>query len=99
MLDGRDVVAAAQDFRFMGGSLGMGAGEAVITGMLRAVEKKAPFLLFAAPRGPPRQEGIRALMHIPRTATSGQRLREARPPYLAVRTGATSGGMTPAHAP
>ena len=35
-LDGRTVVAAAQDFRFMGGSLGMAAGEAVITGMLRA---------------------------------------------------------------
>ena len=46
-LDGRDVVAAAQDFRFMGGSLGMAAGEAVVTGMLRAAEKRTPFILFA----------------------------------------------------
>src|SRR5690606_21044745 len=46
-LDGLPIVAAAQDFRFMGGSLGMAAGEAVITGMMRAVEKKTPFILFA----------------------------------------------------
>src|SRR5690606_39684519 len=39
-LDGQEVVAAAQDFRFMGGSLGMAAGEAVIAGMMRAIEKK-----------------------------------------------------------
>ena len=41
-LEGQDVVAAAQDFRFMAGSLGMAAGEAVIAGMLRAVEKRTP---------------------------------------------------------
>ncbi|MCA9172158.1 MAG: hypothetical protein KDB23_31040, partial [Planctomycetales bacterium] len=50
-LEGRLVVSAAQDFRFMGGSLGMAAGEAVIAGMLRAVELKAPFILFAASGG------------------------------------------------
>ena len=50
-LEGQDVVAAAQDFRFMAGSLGMAAGEAVIAGMLRAVEKRTPFILFAASGG------------------------------------------------
>ena len=57
-LDGRFVVAAAQDFRFMAGSLGMAAGEAIIAGMLRAVEKKSPFILFAASGGARMQEGI-----------------------------------------
>ena len=47
-LEGQDVVAAAQDFRFIAGSLGMAAGEAVVTGMLRAVERRTPFILFAA---------------------------------------------------
>ena len=47
-LDGRRVIAAVQDFRFMGGSLGMAAGEAVITGMLHAVQHQAPFIVFAA---------------------------------------------------
>ncbi len=98
MLDGRDVVAAAQDFRFMGGSLGMGAGEAVITGMLRAVEKKAPFILFAASGGARMQEGILSLMQMPRTTIAVQRLREARLPYLVVLTDPTTGGVTASYA-
>ena len=46
-LDGQAIIAAAQDFRFMAGSLGMAAGEAVIAGMTRAADKKSPFILFA----------------------------------------------------
>ena len=79
-LDGQDVVAAAQDFRFMAGSLGMAAGEAVITGMLRAVEKKLPFILFAASGGARMQEGILSLMQMPRTTIAVQSLREAACP-------------------
>ncbi len=45
------VVAAVQDFEFMGGSLGMAAGEAIITGMLAAVEQRRPFVMFAASGG------------------------------------------------
>src|SRR5215510_2924304 len=76
-LEGSPVVAAAQDFRFMGGSLGMAAGEAVITGMLRAVDKRAPFILFAASGGARMQEGILSLMQMPRTTIAVQRLRDA----------------------
>ncbi len=57
-LDTLPVVAAVQDFRFMAGSLGMAAGEALITGMTRAVELKTPFILFAASGGARMQEGI-----------------------------------------
>ncbi len=42
----------------MAGSLGMAAGEALIAGMLRAVDLKAPFILFAASGGARMQEGI-----------------------------------------
>jgi acetyl-CoA carboxylase carboxyl transferase subunit beta len=97
-LDDLDVVAAAQDFRFMGGSLGMGAGEAVITGMLRAVEKQTPFILFAASGGARMQEGILSLMQMPRTTIAVQRLREARLPYLVVLTDPTTGGVTASYA-
>ena len=69
-LEGQEVVAAAQDFRFMAGSLGMAAGEAVIAGMLRAVEKHTPFILFAASGGARMQEGILSLMQMPRTIAS-----------------------------
>ena len=97
-LDKRDVVAAAQDFRFMGGSLGMAAGEAVITGMLRAVEKGTPFILFAASGGARMQEGILSLMQMPRTTIAVHRLREARLPYIVVLTDPTTGGVTASYA-
>jgi acetyl-CoA carboxylase carboxyl transferase subunit beta len=97
-LDGREIVASAQDFRFMGGSLGMAAGEAVIAGMLRAVEKKTPFILFAASGGARMQEGILSLMQMPRTTIAVQRLREARLPYIVVLTDPTTGGVTASYA-
>lgn len=98
MLEGQLVVAAAQDFRFMAGSLGMAAGEAVVTGMLHAVEKRAPFILFAASGGARMQEGILSLMQMPRTTIAVQKLREARLPYLVVLTDPTTGGVTASYA-
>jgi acetyl-CoA carboxylase carboxyl transferase subunit beta len=95
---GGSVVVAAQDFRFMGGSLGMAAGEAVISGMLRAVELKLPFILFAASGGARMQEGILSLMQMPRTTIAVQRLREARLPYIVVLTDPTTGGVTASYA-
>ena len=97
-LEGRLVVSAAQDFRFMGGSLGMAAGEAVIAGMLRAVELKAPFILFAASGGARMQEGILSLMQMPRTTIAVQRLRENKLPYIVVLTDPTTGGVTASYA-
>lgn len=97
-LNGQKVVAAAQDFRFMGGSLGMAAGEAVIAGMLRAVELKAPFILFAASGGARMQEGILSLMQMPRTTIAVQRLRDNRLPYIVVMTDPTTGGVTASYA-
>ena len=98
LLEGQDVVVAAQDFRFMAGSLGMAAGEAVITGMLRAVERRTPFILFAASGGARMQEGILSLMQMPRTTIAVQRLRDARLPYLVVLTDPTTGGVTASYA-
>lgn len=98
LLAGRTVVSAAQDFRFMGGSLGMAAGEAVIVGMLRAVELKAPFILFAASGGARMQEGILSLMQMPRTTIAVQRLRDANLPYIVVLTDPTTGGVTASYA-
>ncbi|MDX2307732.1 MAG: acetyl-CoA carboxylase, carboxyltransferase subunit beta [Hyphomicrobium sp.] len=97
-LEGQKVVAAAQDFEFMGGSLGMAAGEAVITGMLRAVAIKSPFILFAASGGARMQEGILSLMQMPRSTIAVQRLREAGLPYLVVLTDPTTGGVTASYA-
>src|SRR5947209_9631640 len=93
-LDGFAVVIGAQDFDFMGGSLGMAAGEAVIKGLDTAVEKSCPFGMFAASGGARMQEGILSLMQLPRTTIAVQRMREARKPYIVVLTNPTTGGVT-----
>jgi acetyl-CoA carboxylase carboxyl transferase subunit beta len=97
-LDSRPVVAAVQDFNFMGGSLGMAAGEAVLTGMFAAVERDAPFVLFAASGGARMQEGVLSLMQMPRTTVGVQRLAEAKLPYIVVMTHPTTGGVTASYA-
>src|SRR6202008_258771 len=76
----------------------MAAGEAVVTGMLRAVERRTPFILFAASGGARMQEGILSLMQMPRTTIAVQRLRDARLPYLVVLTDPTTGGVTASYA-
>jgi len=93
-LDGLPVVVAVQDFDFMGGSLGMAAGEAVIKGLETAIEKATPFIMFAASGGARMQEGILSLMQLPRTTVAVQLLREAGKPYVVVLTNPTTGGVT-----
>ena len=97
-LDGLPVVIGVQDFDFMGGSLGMAAGEAVIKGLETAVDKGTPYIMFAASGGARMQEGILSLMQLPRTTVAVQLLREAGKPYLVVLTNPTTGGVTASYA-
>jgi acetyl-CoA carboxylase carboxyl transferase subunit beta len=97
-LHSETVVAAVQDFDFMGGSLGTAAGEAVITAMRAALVRNVPFILFAASGGARMQEGILSLMQMPRTTVAVQELREARLPYVVVLTHPTTGGVTASYA-
>ncbi len=95
---GTKVVAAVQDFDFMGGSLGMAAGEAFLTAAARAVDESRPFVLFAASGGARMQEGILSLMQLPRTTIAVERLKEAGLPYIVVLTNPTTGGVTASYA-
>jgi acetyl-CoA carboxylase carboxyl transferase subunit beta len=97
-LNGQRIVAAVQDFDFLGGSLGTAAGEAVITAMRAAVKRQTPFILFAASGGARMQEGILSLMQMPRTTVAVQELREAKLPYIVVLTHPTTGGVTASYA-
>ncbi len=97
-LQGIDIVAAVQDFDFLGGSLGMAAGEAIVTGMTAAVERRTPFIIFTASGGARMQEGIFSLMQMPRTTIAVQRLRDAKLPYIVVLTNPTTGGVTASYA-
>jgi acetyl-CoA carboxylase carboxyl transferase subunit beta len=98
MLDGQGVVAAVQDFAFMGGSLGMAAGEAIITSMRNAIERRSSYILFAASGGARMQEGILSLMQLPRTTAAVQELRESKLPYIVVLTNPVTGGVTASYA-
>ena len=97
-LEGQSIVAAVQDFDFMGGSLGMAAAEALITGVEGATARGTPFIMFAASGGARMQEGIFSLMQLPRTTVAVQMLREARLPYIVVLTNPTTGGVTASYA-
>ena len=92
------VVAAAQDFGFIGGSMSMYVGNAFIAGAERAVAMKRPYIVFSAAGGARMQEGILALMQMPRTTVAIQMLKEAGLPYIVVLTHPTTGGVTASYA-
>ena len=92
------VVAAGQNFSFMGGSMGMAVGNAIIAGVERAVKVKAPFVLFSAAGGARMQEGILSLMQMPRSTVAIQMLKEAGLPFVVVLTHPTTGGVTASYA-
>ncbi|MFD1880301.1 acetyl-CoA carboxylase, carboxyltransferase subunit beta [Paracoccus pacificus] len=92
------IVAVAQDFSFMGGSMGMYVGNAIIAAAERAVALKRPLVLFSAAGGARMQEGILSLMQMPRTTVAVEMLREAHLPYIVVLTHPTTGGVTASYA-
>ncbi|WP_298676462.1 acetyl-CoA carboxylase, carboxyltransferase subunit beta [uncultured Lentibacter sp.] len=92
------IVAAAQDFSFMGGSMGMYVGNAIIAAAETAVKLKRPLVLFSAAGGARMQEGILSLMQMPRTTVAVQMLKEAGLPYIVVLTHPTTGGVTASYA-
>ena len=92
------VVAVAQDFSFMAGSMGMYVGNAIIAAATQAVKLKRPLVLFSAAGGARMQEGILSLMQMPRTTVAVQMMNEAHLPYIVVLTHPTTGGVTASYA-
>lgn len=92
------IVATVQDFAFMGGSLGMAAGEAIIKAAETAIAQNRPLVLFTASGGARMQEGILSLMQMPRTTVAVEMLKEAGLPYIVVLTNPTFGGVTASYA-
>ncbi|MGL4729813.1 MAG: acetyl-CoA carboxylase, carboxyltransferase subunit beta [Bosea sp. (in: a-proteobacteria)] len=97
-VQGLPMTLAVQDFGFMGGSLGMAAGEAFIAGAETALDKKTPYVVFAASGGARMQEGILSLMQLPRTTVATRMLKDAGLPYIVVLTNPTTGGVTASYA-
>ncbi|MFC6198402.1 acetyl-CoA carboxylase carboxyltransferase subunit beta [Ponticaulis profundi] len=97
-IGGKPAVILVQDFAFMGGSLGMAAGEAFITAAETAVAKNAALIVCTASGGARMQEGTLSLMQMPRTTLAIQDVREAGLPYIVVLTDPTSGGVSASYA-
>ncbi|MGB3455363.1 MAG: acetyl-CoA carboxylase, carboxyltransferase subunit beta [Litorimonas sp.] len=97
-IHGVEATVLVQNFAFMGGSLGMAAGEGLIAAAEVALERKLPLIAFTAAGGARMQEGALSLMQMPRTTIAVQRLREAGLPYIVVLCDPTTGGVTASYA-
>ena len=98
LIGGKPAVVLVQDFAFMGGSLGMAAGEAFIKAAETAVARDAALIVCTASGGARMQEGTLSLMQMPRTTLAIEDVREAGLPYLVVLTDPTSGGVSASYA-
>jgi acetyl-CoA carboxylase carboxyl transferase subunit beta len=97
-IKGQPVVVLVQDFAFMGGSLGMAAGEAFIKAAQEAVRRQVPFVIFTASGGARMQEGTLSLMQMARTTVAVNEVKDAGLPFVVVLTDPTSGGVMASYA-
>ncbi|WP_237216932.1 acetyl-CoA carboxylase, carboxyltransferase subunit beta [Falsiroseomonas oryziterrae] len=93
-IEGRKAVVAAFEFAFMGGSMGAGVGEAIVTAAKLAVLQDAPLIVFTASGGARMQEGTISLMQMPRTVIATRMVKEAGLPFIVVLCDPTTGGVT-----
>ena len=93
-IEGNRVVAAAFEFSFMGGSMGAGVGEALVTAARLAVLQDSPLIVFTASGGARMQEGAISLMQMPRTVIATRMVKEAGLPFIVVLADPTTGGVT-----
>ncbi|MCP5410668.1 MAG: acetyl-CoA carboxylase carboxyltransferase subunit beta [Alphaproteobacteria bacterium] len=97
-IDGLNVMIGVQPFDYLGGSLGLGVGEALVESIQAAITEKRPYILFVSSGGARMQEGILSLMQMPRATILVDMLREAGLPYIVVLTDPTFGGVSASYA-
>ena len=93
-IHGLNVVAAAFEFKFMGGSMGAVVGERFVRGVNAAIKLKAPFICISASGGARMQEGLLSLMQMAKTSAALTKLSQAQLPYISILTDPTMGGVS-----
>ena len=93
-IDGFACVVAAFEFQFMGGSMGIAAGEAVVAAAKLAVLQEAALILVPASGGARMQEGVLSLLQMPRTILAVDMVKEKGLPYIVLLTDPTTGGVS-----
>ncbi|PPD36848.1 MAG: acetyl-CoA carboxylase carboxyl transferase subunit beta [Methylomonas sp.] len=93
-LKGRDIVAAAFDFNFMGGSMGAVVGERFVRGAQKSLELGIPFIVFTSSGGARMQESLFSLFQMAKTSAVLTKLAQAGIPYISFMTDPTMGGVS-----
>ena len=88
------LTVAIFDFNFLGGSMGMAAGEAIIAACEHSLKNKIPLVIFSSSGGARMQEGILSLMQMPRTVIAVNSLSKSSLPFISVLTDPTTGGVS-----
>jgi len=95
---GKDLVIAAMDFAFIGGSMGSVVGEKIARAINYSIEKKIPFLMISKSGGARMMEASLSLMQLVKTSAKLAQLAEAKIPYISLCTDPTTGGTTASYA-
>jgi acetyl-CoA carboxylase carboxyl transferase subunit beta len=93
-LDGKEVVVAAFEFRFMGGSMGGTVGTKFVKAVQTAIDKNLPLICFSTSGGARMQESMVSLMQMAKTAAALEKLREKSLPYFSVMIDPIFGGVS-----
>ena len=93
-LEGKDIVVAAFDFKFMGGSMGSVVGERFVRGVNKSIELGIPFIVFTASGGARMQESLFSLFQMAKTSAALTKLSDAGIPYISFMTDPTMGGVS-----
>ena len=87
------VLAIVFDFNFMGGSMGVSVGDSIVKGSELSLKKNLPLIIIPSSGGARMQEGILALMQMPRTVAAIKKVKDNKIPYIVVLTDPTTGGV------
>jgi len=94
LIEGKPVVVAAFEFKFMGGSMGSVVGEKFVRGIQAAIKAKAAFICVSASGGARMQEGLLSLMQMAKTSAALTKLSDAKLPFFSILTDPTMGGVS-----
>ncbi len=97
-MNGRDVVIACMDFKFIGGSMGSVVGEKIARAIDYCIEHKMPFILISKSGGARMMEAAFSLMQMAKTSAKLTLLADAKLPYISLLTDPTTGGVTASYA-
>ncbi len=94
IMNGMQVTVGAQNFNFIGGSVGAASGEAFVHGVQNAIDKKTPFIFFSCSGGQRMMESVISLSMMSKTVLAVNELKMRNLPYIVVMCNPTAGGVT-----